>query len=677
MPAVHPDLAAGTASFIFTPNNADLTYRCEAAGTGSFNAKINAVYRLNSEVVFIGAETSDNASAVMPSHQANDLLVVFAFNGSGTAAPIAPSGEGWTTIKSSAANPNGYNLAYKFAANNTETVGAWVGSTRTSAVVYRNVRKIPNDSSSSKNFLATSILYPALSTANSGGTRVVYFSATKQNLDASTTPAGTTTRVATQPIGGSSAIPGVAVHDRLLPDGTESIAFISQACSATESQVIAVELLSGVPEVQAVSVSFSTGLNGDVFKNRLSPVSRRYNVTLPQVFWLYKSYFTADSTSFTSSLSSVETPRGYYFQFSQGEFDLTLADAIFTRYLVVQPGSGGFTFTEGLIEFAKGFFTNADPGVFSATFYDALITNFAALQALSGKFDVTHESTALQRAIIEALAAAIFNSTTSSIGLRNDTTSPANGGPFKPAVPFHLQPSLVKYNSISKSRDLGIVSNFLGLFKGKVGSQCGAPSLFFKIKLLGSADLRIQKKSINKYTDKYISIGIADANRKPINVNDFGFAYQNEIINTDIEEFALPMPAGEYYFIVSSSQWQELPFSIEIQAIRFSALSGVITLTGASSARFAISKMAGAAQITGPFQTTIPAAAQLKQPTGPILITSGSRGTLTTPEGIALMRMLPTGRLKMTHKISGTASVSGANVATLSSAPPYGGGYGP
>ena len=137
------------------------------------------------------------------------------------------------------------------------------------------------------------------------------------------------------------------------------------------------------------------------------------------------------------------------------------------------------------------------------------------------------------------------------------------------------------------------------------------------------------------------------------------------------------MPAGEYYFIVSSSQWQELPFSIEIQAIRFSALSGVITLTGASSARFAISKMAGAAQITGPFQTTIPAAAQLKQPTGPILITSGSRGTLTTPEGIALMRMLPTGRLKMTHKISGTASVSGANVATLSSAPPYGGGYGP
>ena len=137
------------------------------------------------------------------------------------------------------------------------------------------------------------------------------------------------------------------------------------------------------------------------------------------------------------------------------------------------------------------------------------------------------------------------------------------------------------------------------------------------------------------------------------------------------------MPAGEYYFIVSSTQWQEIPFSVEIQAIRFLTLSGVVTLTSQLRARFAMAKMIGAAPVTGPFEVTIPTAAQLKQPTGPILITSSNRGTLTTPEGIAMMRMLPTGRLKMTHKISGTASVSGSNVATLSSAPPYGGGYGP
>ena len=115
MPAVHSDLAAGTASFIFTPTNADLICRREVAGTGNFKTKINAVYRLNSEVTFIGAETSENATAVMPSHQANDLLLVFALNGNATGIPLAPSGEGWITLKSNGSSPNGYVLAYKLS----------------------------------------------------------------------------------------------------------------------------------------------------------------------------------------------------------------------------------------------------------------------------------------------------------------------------------------------------------------------------------------------------------------------------------------------------------------------------------------------------------------------------------------------------------------------------------
>ena len=675
MPAVHPDLAAGTASFISTSINADLICRREIAGTGSFKTKVHAVYRLNSDVTFVGAETSENATAVMPSHQVNDLLIVFAFNGSGSTIPLAPNGEGWETIRSSYGSPNGYHLAYKFAATNAQTVGPWDGSTRTTSVVYRNVRKIPNNAASTKDFLATTILYPTLATANSGGSRVVYFSATKQNLDSSSTPSGTTTRISTQAISGSA--PGTAVHDRLLPDGTESVTSITQSCTGTESQVIAIELLSGVPDVEAESADFTTGLHGDVFKNRLSPSSRRYEFTLQQVFWLYKSYFTADSVSFNHSISSVNTPRGYYSQLLGGDFNLSASQAILAKNSKAQPSSAVFALDEGVINFAKGFFTIAEAGIFSAAFSDALIKSLATLPAQSGKFDATYISTPLARAIIEALAAAIFNSTTSSVGFRNDATSPANGGPFKPAVPFHLQPSLVKYNSISKSRDLGIVDNFLGLFSGQIGSQTGAPSIFFKIELLGPAGLRIRKQEINKFTDVYISVAIADANRKPVQINDFGFAYQNEIINTEQLEFLNPMPAGEYYFTISSSQWQKIPYSVEIQAIRFVSLSGVVTLASQSTARFAISKLIGPALVTGPLQGTIPANAQIKKPAGSALLTSGTRGTLTTPEGVATMRMLPTGRLKLTHKIGGAASVSGANVATLSSAPPYGGGYGP
>ena len=44
-----------------------------------------------------------------------------------------------------------------------------------------------------------------------------------------------------------------------------------------------------------------------------------------------------------------------------------------------------------------------------------------------------------------------------------------------------LRPQFVKYNSVSKSRDLGSVDNFLGTFAGDIGSQVGSPTLFFKV----------------------------------------------------------------------------------------------------------------------------------------------------------------------------------------------------
>ena len=675
MPAVHPDLAAGTASFISTSTNADLICRREIVGTGLFKSKINAVYRLNSDVLFVGAETSETASAVMPSHEPNDLLLVFAVNASGSTTPIAPSGEGWETLALQGGSLLGYRLAYKFARTNSETVGPWVSSTRTTAVVYRNVRKADTTVTGSKSYFATTISYPGISLDSSGGTRVVYFSITSQNLDSALTPSGTTTRISTDAIGGSA--PGSAVHDELQPNGTVYISSISEPVSPTESQAIALELLSGVPEIEVDSAGYTSSLNGDVFKNRLSPVSRRYNVTLPQVFWLYRSYYSTERGTFTASFASVSTARGYHHPAEIGNFSLAGSDAILTRFLSFRPLTRNFAFTEGLIDFAKGFFTDVDSASFSATFYATLLENNALLQALSGSFDANNDNTLLKRALIEALAAAIFSSSTSQVGFRNDTIFPTNGGPFRPAVPFYLQPSIVQYNSVSKSRDLGIVNNFLGQFSGLIGSEIGTPTLFFKITTLGTADLRILINPVNRFTDNYISVGIADSNRKSLNINDFGFAYQNEIVNSERLEFLDPMPAGEYYFTISSSQWQKIPYSVEIQAIRFMSLSGVVTLTSQSTARFAISKMYGPALVTGPLQAIIPTNAQLKQPSGPVLLTSGSRGALTTPEGIATMRMLPTGRLKLTHKIGGAASMAGANVATLSSAPPYGGGYGP
>ena len=155
----------------------------------------------------------------------------------------------------------------------------------------------------------------------------------------------------------------------------------------------------------------------------------------------------------------------------------------------------------------------------------------------------------------------------------------------------------------------------------------------------------------------------------------FGFAYNNDNAATEDNEALDPLPGGTYYFTVSSSQWQKIPYSISIQAIRFKDIQGEVLLTMVPTSRFAIAKLRGPALWTNGTRTTIPTNEQLKRPTGHILLSNGSRGALVTPEGVALMRDITTGRLKETHKISSVASLTGVNVATLSSEPPLYGGY--
>ena len=195
--------------------------------------------------------------------------------------------------------------------------------------------------------------------------------------------------------------------------------------------------------------------------------------------------------------------------------------------------------------------------------------------------------------------------------------------------------------------------------------------------VLGDATLRISKNSSNRYTDKQISIGILDSNRKQVQIDRLGFAYTNDNLATQDNEALDPLPGGTYYFTVSSSQWQKIPYSVSIQAIRFKDIEGEIVLSMVPAGRFAIAKLRGPALWSNGTRATIPTNAQLKRPTGHILLTNGSRGSLVTPEGVALMRDTTTGRLKETHKISSVASLTGVNVATLSSQPPLYGGYGP
>jgi hypothetical protein len=83
--------------------------------------------------------TANVASITTPS--VNDLILVFAFNGSAATIPITPAG--YTNVTNGqAANGCAKKAGWKFS-NGTETdTGTWVNATAVAVIVYRNVGAI-------------------------------------------------------------------------------------------------------------------------------------------------------------------------------------------------------------------------------------------------------------------------------------------------------------------------------------------------------------------------------------------------------------------------------------------------------------------------------------------------------------------------------------------------------
>lgn len=683
-------LQVATASFASTPASGSLiaTQRI-APVSSSFRAHTNLVYRKNTDVAFVGANTSTNASVVVPSHQANDLLIVFAVNPDSTTAPLIPAGEGWIELYSGGVL--GTRIAYKFAQSNTETAGIWVLSTRTTIGVYRNVRAVATKASSSTSTFPNDVLYPNIyNVQSSGGSRVIAFSATELTTDSSIAPTGFTTRASTAGI--SAAAPGVALHDKIAPTGgttkqTINTADVSVTNDPGDQASLSILLLSGKPTITQSVVPYQTTLNGTAVARTLFVTSKRFEANLTEFLFLYQQFLDVDTGNFGYSVSSPTLGKGFYLHAESAAYALTGEDITEVRALRYGwPGIAvtPYVFAGSTPNTELGFFVNPQNGSFTSAYGSIGLTHQAIVLQTSTPYLVEVDATFI-RFLIAHLSSNSFTQTLRQIGLRNDGLSitggrdtglpPAVGG-STPSSPSFLRPALVEYNSVYQSRDLGKLNNFLGKFSGKIGSQTGTSTIYFKLETLGPADIKVSKNPINKYTDQSISINVLNSERKLVEVNDFGFAYNNEIVNTDKEESVSSLPAGVYYFTVTTNTWQAVPYSVTIQAIRFTAIEGAAIVSASLAGRFAISKMRGAATLPGPFEATIPPFDRIKQPAGPALVSSGSRGTLVIPSGVAVGRMLPSGRLKETHKISGHSGGAMPNVATLSSQPPYG-GYGP
>ena len=232
----------------------------------------------------------------------------------------------------------------------------------------------------------------------------------------------------------------------------------------------------------------------------------------------------------------------------------------------------------------------------------------------------------------------------------------------------------VKYNTFQKAKDLGLVSNIKATITGVIGTETGTNTHYYKFETIASSDIRIYRNDIASQIDKYISVGLLDNDRKPVQLNNYGFGYNTEILNTEIKEKLLTLPLGVYYFTVSSSQWQTLPYSIDVQVIRYLNLEGSASGAMVISTRIALVKMWGTALGLDQTSATMPADSKIKKLDGPAGGTDSSYGEIAGLFGSIGGTILTTGRMKATWRLEGSATGVAPISATLT-ASSGGGGY--
>ena len=252
--------------------------------------------------------------------------------------------------------------------------------------------------------------------------------------------------------------------------------------------------------------------------------------------------------------------------------------------------------------------------------------------------------------------------------------SDSYGGSSKTSPSF-LRLDHVKFNSISKAKDLGSVDNLNVVITGTIGSESGTNTLYFKVVTEGQSDIRITSNPINKYTDKYLSLGVLDGNKKPMPLTGDGFAYRNDLINTTVNENLLQLPPGIFYYTITSSQWQSVPYSINLEVIRYLQLYGTASGSLIPTSRIPLVKGIGTALLSDSTYGTLPAPSTIKALEGSTTGNKESYGVIIINSvGTAVGRFEPYGRMLMYHRIpSATSELTSSNYATLTVSSPSGG----
>lgn len=238
------------------------------------------------------------------------------------------------------------------------------------------------------------------------------------------------------------------------------------------------------------------------------------------------------------------------------------------------------------------------------------------------------------------------------------------------AAPSLNRLQYVKANSIAKARDLGDVL-FLSLeVSGELGSQVGSNTVYIKARTSQLSRLGLRSLSLNKYENKYISLGFLDADRKPLQRNAQGFALSTESLDNDtllpqgIERQAQFFPEGVFYFTISSSSFAPIPYEVELIVEPQGYLSGVALGTLTAQSRIALVKLTGISSGAQLVDGSLQPVELIIRLAGVATGTASAEVTMFIPRGSAFCQDLTAGRLLMNYRAAGVASGTSTPAAT-------------
>lgn len=332
---------------------------------------------------------------------------------------------------------------------------------------------------------------------------------------------------------------------------------------------------------------------------RISPYSKSFTLSLLAASPIAGRGLTATASSLTLGASGAGAYRAYAILPLTGALSLTGTDSSLVAAKALATSAGTFQWTAPpLTAFVDGYSVPAAASSFlltgSAT---SLPVNARSLNAESLSFAFSASDATIR------LSPPVLQGGSLEQGLPQGP--PLAYGGSEPTLPSFLRPYYVKYNSVTKSRDLGETEILIADFSGQIGSQSGANTLFFKVTLARDLDLRVVKTHTGASTDRWISVGILDSERKPIPMTPAGYGYLNDIHNTVIDESKSRLPAGTYYITVSSSQWQSLPFAFTLFVGSYALLSGDATGRLIATGRLPLIKPIGQLLGTAPLEGTV------------------------------------------------------------------------